>query len=91
MTVDIVADQDANVAALRLHDDRKTRQIMTGFSKCAETESRTRDTGFFRPVLYQLSYLGERLDVRRVMRGPCVAAQSIRRTRFGVLLRTRTE
>ena len=29
-----------------------------GVSSCAERQNRTADTGFFRPVLYQLSYLG---------------------------------
>ncbi len=29
-----------------------------GFSECAESQNRTGDTRFFRPVLYRLSYLG---------------------------------
>jgi hypothetical protein len=33
----------------------------TGVDYGAETENRTRDTRFFRPVLYQLSYLGKTL------------------------------
>ncbi len=31
---------------------------MRGFADYAESENRTRDTRFFRPVLYRLSYLG---------------------------------
>jgi hypothetical protein len=32
--------------------------LPTGFLECAESQNRTGDTRFFRPVLYRLSYLG---------------------------------
>ena len=35
------------------HDDQKRSK-----SACAEGQNRTGDTWFFRPLLYQLSYLG---------------------------------
>jgi hypothetical protein len=33
--------------------------IPRGFLECAESQNRTGDTRFFRPVLYRLSYLGK--------------------------------
>src|SRR5439155_20702491 len=38
--------------------DARLSQILLGNSVCAEGQNRTGDTWFFRPLLYQLSYLG---------------------------------
>jgi hypothetical protein len=48
-------------ANVRVTDD-EIRPISheTGVSECAESQNRTGDTRFFRPVLYRLSYLGKK-------------------------------